>query len=102
MLERPCDGIVKAKWEGRSKGRVPTVRRQAAEIIRLKAEGLRTAEIARKLGIGRASIYRVLRELRNCDHDGSRRSHDAKRCRSASLVKSAWAISRGTKTPIVR
>jgi DNA invertase Pin-like site-specific DNA recombinase len=49
-LERQCDGIAKAKREGRYKGRVPTVRRQAAEIIRLKAEGVRTAGIARKLG----------------------------------------------------
>ena len=72
MLERQCDGIAKGKREGHYKGRVPTVRRQAAEIMRLKAEGVRTAEIARKLGIGRASIYRVLREQRDRDHDGSR------------------------------
>jgi DNA invertase Pin-like site-specific DNA recombinase len=72
MLERQCDGIAKANREGRYKGRVPTVRRQAAEIVRLKAEDVRTAEIARKLGIGRANIYRVLREQRDCDHDGSR------------------------------
>ena len=71
-MERQCDSIAKAKREGHYKGRVPTVRRQAAEIMRLKAEGVRTAEIARKLGIGRASIYRVLREQRDRDHDGSR------------------------------
>src|ERR1700727_2307248 len=56
MLERQCDGIAKGKREGHYKGRVPTVRRQAAEIIRLKEEGVRIAEIGRKLGIGRASI----------------------------------------------
>ena len=32
MLERQREGIAKAKAEGRYKGRVPTVRRQAAEI----------------------------------------------------------------------
>ena len=41
---------------------MPTVRRQAAEIIRLKEEGVRPSEIASKLGIGRASVYRVLDE----------------------------------------
>jgi DNA invertase Pin-like site-specific DNA recombinase len=62
MLERQREGIAKAKREGRYKGRVPTARRQADEIIRLKSEGVRASEIARKLGIGRASVYRMLGE----------------------------------------
>ena len=62
MLERQREGIAKAKREGRYKGRVPTARRQAIEIIRLKAEGVRPSEIAVRLGIGRASVYRVLGE----------------------------------------
>ena len=60
MLERQREGIAKAKREGRYKGRVPTARRQAAEIIRLKEAGVRPSEIASRLGIGRASVYRVL------------------------------------------
>ena len=60
MLERQREGIAKAKAQGRYKGRVPTVRRQAAEIIRLKEAGVRPSEIASRLGIGRASVYRVL------------------------------------------
>jgi DNA invertase Pin-like site-specific DNA recombinase len=60
MLERQREGIAKAKREGRYKGRVPTARRQAAEVARLKAEGVRPSEIAVRLGIGRASVYRVL------------------------------------------
>ena len=36
MLERQRQGIANAKREGRYKGRVPTVRQQADEIIRLK------------------------------------------------------------------
>jgi DNA invertase Pin-like site-specific DNA recombinase len=60
MLERQREGIAKAKREGRYKGGVPTARRQAAEVARLKAEGVRVAEIASKLGIGRTSVYRVL------------------------------------------
>jgi DNA invertase Pin-like site-specific DNA recombinase len=62
MLERQREGIAKAKREHRYKGRVPTARRQAGEIIRLKAEGVRPSEIAIRLGIGRASVYRVLGE----------------------------------------
>jgi DNA invertase Pin-like site-specific DNA recombinase len=62
MLERQREGIAKAKREHRYKGRVPTARRQTAEIIRLKEAGIRPSEIAVKLGIGRASVYRVLGE----------------------------------------
>jgi DNA invertase Pin-like site-specific DNA recombinase len=59
MLERRRKGIAKAQQEGRYKGRVPTARWQAADVARLKAEGVRASEIASKLGIGRASVYRV-------------------------------------------
>ena len=70
---KPCwsgndDGIARAKGEGRYKGRVPTVRRQAAEIIRLKELGVRPSEIASKLGIGRASVYRVLGDQTAREH----------------------------------
>jgi DNA invertase Pin-like site-specific DNA recombinase len=50
----------KPQREGRYKGRVPTARRQAAEIARLKADGVSPSEIATRLGIGRASVYRVM------------------------------------------
>jgi DNA invertase Pin-like site-specific DNA recombinase len=60
MLERQKDGIAKAKSEGKYKGRAPTARAKSAEILRLKAEGIGPAEIARRLEIGRASVYRVL------------------------------------------
>ena len=62
MLERQQEGIAKAKREGRYKGRVPTVRRQADEILRLKQAGVRPSEIASRLGIGRTSVCRVLGE----------------------------------------
>jgi DNA invertase Pin-like site-specific DNA recombinase len=67
MLERQRDGIAKAKAQGRYKGRVPTARRQADEIIRLKEAGVRPSEIAVRLGIGRASVYRVLGEQADDD-----------------------------------
>jgi len=60
MLERQREGIAKAQREGKYKGRAPTARRQAATIIRLKRDGVSPTEIAGRLGIGRASVYRVL------------------------------------------
>ncbi len=53
-------GIAAAKAEGKYKGRKPTVRVQVAEIRRLKAGGLTNAEIARRVGVHRANVGRVL------------------------------------------
>lgn len=60
MLERQREGVAKAKAEGKYKGRKPTARARAAEVKALKADGVRPIDIARRLGIGRASVYRVL------------------------------------------
>ena len=60
MLERQREGIAKAKAEGKYRGRAPTARRRAAEVAQMRAEGVRPADIARRLGIGRASVYRIL------------------------------------------
>lgn len=56
--ERQREGIDKAKAEGRYKGRKPSV--PADEVRKLHAEGVGPAEIARRLQIGRASVYRAL------------------------------------------
>jgi DNA invertase Pin-like site-specific DNA recombinase len=65
MLERQREGIAKAKAEGKYKGRKPTAREKAAEIAALRANGMRPVDIARRLGIGRASVYRLLEYLPN-------------------------------------
>lgn len=62
MLERQREGIAKAKAEGKYKGRKPTAMNQKAEVQRLSAGGMGATEIAAKLGIGRASVYRALDE----------------------------------------
>jgi DNA invertase Pin-like site-specific DNA recombinase len=62
MLERQREGIAAAKAFGRYKGRAPTARAKAAEIRRLAAEGCSKTEIARRLGVGERSVYRMLAE----------------------------------------
>ena len=60
MLERQREGIAKAKAEGKYRGRKPTAREKAADVHRMKAEGVAPAQIAKQLGIGRASAYRII------------------------------------------
>ena len=59
--ERMLVGIAKAKAEGKYKGRAPTARSKASEVLRLHAEGIGATDISRRLGIGRASVYRALK-----------------------------------------
>ena len=56
--ERQMEGIARAKVAGVYKGRKPTV--DTSEVKRLASEGLGATEIAKSLGIGRASVYRSL------------------------------------------
>ena len=56
--ERQLEGIAKAKAAGVYKGRRPSI--DLAKIEELKDLGLGPTEIARKLKIGRASVYRVV------------------------------------------
>lgn len=62
MLERQREGIAKAKAEGKYKGRKPTAKAKANEVLAMHAEGVGATEIAKRLSIGRASVYRILGE----------------------------------------
>jgi DNA invertase Pin-like site-specific DNA recombinase len=64
LLERQREGVAKAKADGKYKGRKPTARARAAEVIKLEAQGLQRTEIAWLTGIGVASVYRVLADAR--------------------------------------
>lgn len=60
MLERQREGIVKAKAEGKFKGRKPTARAKAGEVEAMLAAGESPTVVAKKLGIGRSSVYRAM------------------------------------------
>lgn len=60
MLERQREGIAKAKAAGKYKGRKATARAKTDEVMELSKAGLGPTDIARKLNIGRASVYRIL------------------------------------------
>jgi hypothetical protein len=59
-IARTRAGIERAKLAGKYKGRAPTARRQVAQMRELVAEGVNKSEIARRLGMHRSSVHRVL------------------------------------------
>jgi DNA invertase Pin-like site-specific DNA recombinase len=67
MLERQREGVAKAKADGKYKGRAPTARAKAPQVLRLHSEGIGPTEIAKRVGIGRASVYRILDTSRSAD-----------------------------------
>lgn len=72
MLERQREGIAKAKAAGKYKGRKATARAKAGEVMKLHQEGVGGTEIAKRLGIGRASVYRILSEGGKPSADGAK------------------------------
>jgi DNA invertase Pin-like site-specific DNA recombinase len=61
IKERQRAGIEAAKAKGVYKGRRRSIDRDAVQ--QLRTEGLGATEIAKRLGIGRASVYKVLNAL---------------------------------------
>jgi DNA invertase Pin-like site-specific DNA recombinase len=62
MLDRQREVIAKAKAEGKYKGRAPTARSKAEDVVRLRREGMAPMEIVKAIGISRASVFRILKE----------------------------------------
>lgn len=63
ILERQKAGIAKARAEGRMGGSEKRIPR--ADVARLLGERVGPSEIARRLSIGVASVYRIINELNN-------------------------------------
>ena len=61
MLERQRVGIEKARKDGKYKGRKPKLHMFKSDVLRYKEAGLKNTEIAKLLGIGIASVYRILK-----------------------------------------
>ncbi len=61
VRERQAVGIAKAKQAGRYKGRKPTAMAKTDEVLTLITQGLTRQKIADQLGIGVASVYRILK-----------------------------------------
>jgi DNA invertase Pin-like site-specific DNA recombinase len=64
MLERQREGIAKAKAAGKYKGRKPTARTKTIEVMKLVSEGVGATEIAKRVNIGRASVYRIMADAK--------------------------------------
>lgn len=62
MLERQREGVAKAKREGKYRGRVPTARAKTDDVIAKFKANQRPSDIAKSVGIGRASVYRILND----------------------------------------
>lgn len=71
MLERQREGIAKAKAAGKYKGRAPTARAKTDEVLKLHREGIGGTQIAKQLGIGRASVYRILEDTKESAAEAS-------------------------------
>ncbi|WP_298282713.1 recombinase family protein [Acidocella sp.] len=61
--ERQLEGIASAKEAGVYKGRAPSI--DAEQVRKLNADGVGATEIARRLGVSRPSVYRILSRAKN-------------------------------------
>jgi DNA invertase Pin-like site-specific DNA recombinase len=64
MLERQREGINKAKREGKYKGRKPIDSGRRGKVVELVLAGTTKEETAKRLGIGVATVYRIMAEVK--------------------------------------
>lgn len=65
ILERQSEGIVRAKQEGKYKGRKPTAMLKAGEVLNLAKNGVRRTDIASQQGISLKSVHRIMKGFTN-------------------------------------
>lgn len=61
LLERQREGIAIAKREGKYLGRKPTARAKENQVKEMLALGMKKTEVAKRLNIGVASVYRIIK-----------------------------------------
>jgi DNA invertase Pin-like site-specific DNA recombinase len=91
----PFAALMPHPYEQRPRGRPATAGNQAHEVNRLRAEGLRAVEIAAHLGIGRASVYRILSQ----GQPGEVAAPRPERVAEPAGMMSARIVGRFTGTP---
>ena len=62
IRDRVKAGIAQARKDGRPHGRPPTVAKHATEVRKLSQKGVSKREIARRMGISRASVRHLLED----------------------------------------
>lgn len=62
MLERQRLGIQRAKAQKKYTGRAPVPKSKVAQVVALKAQGVKPPEIAKQLSLGRSTVYRLLQQ----------------------------------------
>ncbi len=62
MLERQREGIAKAKAAGKYKGRKPTAQAKSDDVMKLVGAGMGPSQVAKEVGISRASVYRIIQQ----------------------------------------
>jgi len=62
--ERQLEGIAKAKAKGVYKGRAPLSDEKKAKVKRMYSDGIKPAQIVRETGVGKTSVFKIIRELR--------------------------------------
>jgi DNA invertase Pin-like site-specific DNA recombinase len=61
MLERQREGVAKAKLAGKYKGRKPIDIERRRAVIFFAAIGTTKSKIAEQVGVGEATVYRILK-----------------------------------------
>ena len=64
MLERQREGIARAKAEGKYKGRPPLAQEIVDHVLSLAPTRIKRKDVAKKLGIGEGTVYRIIREAK--------------------------------------
>lgn len=69
IVERTQDGIAAARARGKVPGRPPLDAETRASALKLVEAGVRPAQVAKQLGLGRSTVYREVARMRDMRAD---------------------------------